>query len=157
LLCAFDYGKLLAQLAWKEVQTLHHFQGVGEDSVTGSSTPVATQQQKRNGKSNGSAAAHSKKQELFEAIPFELTGPITEVEHGGERLMQITGIMHRANEHNGNNRIHPAAILSREVARLQERLKSGDTVFSQADNRGRGEPHLEQGGGVRWAGAQTDH
>jgi hypothetical protein len=38
-----------------------------------------------------------KKPELFEAIPFELTGPITEVEHGGERLMQGEGIMHRAN------------------------------------------------------------
>ena len=38
-----------------------------------------------------------KKPELFEAISFELTGPITEVENSGERLMQITGIMHRAN------------------------------------------------------------
>ena len=48
--------------------------------------------------------------------------------------MQVTGIMHRANELNGNHRIYPATILSREVNKLKERLGSGDTVFSQADH-----------------------
>jgi len=74
-----------------------------------------------------------KKPELFEAIPFELVGPITEVEHNGERLMQVTGVMHRANELNGNHRIYPASVLSREVQKLKERLASGESVFSQAD------------------------
>jgi len=74
------------------------------------------------------------KPELFEATPFELTSPITEVEHNGERLMQVTGIMQRANELNGNHRIYPAPILSREVNKLKERLGSGDTMFSQADD-----------------------
>jgi hypothetical protein len=73
------------------------------------------------------------KPELFEAIPFELKD-IQEVEHNGERLMQVTGIMHRANELNGNHRIYPAPVLSREVQKLKERLASGDTVFSQADH-----------------------
>lgn len=73
------------------------------------------------------------KQELFEAIPFELI-EAREIEHNGERLMQVKGIMHRANELNGNHRIYPAAILSREVNKLKERLGSGDTMFSQADD-----------------------
>ncbi len=73
------------------------------------------------------------KPELFEAIPFELK-EVKEIEHNGERLTQVTGIMHRANELNGNHRIYPATILSREVNKLKERLGSGDTVFSQADH-----------------------
>jgi hypothetical protein len=74
-----------------------------------------------------------RKSELFEAIPFELK-EVKEVEHNGERLMQVRGVMHRANERNGNNRIYPAPILSREVQKLKERLSSGDTVFSQTDH-----------------------
>jgi hypothetical protein len=73
------------------------------------------------------------KQELFEAVPFELI-EAREFVHNGERLMQVKGVMHRANELNGNHRIYPAPILSREVNKLNERLGSGDTMFSQADD-----------------------
>jgi len=80
-------------------------------------------------------------QELFEAIPFELI-EAHEIEHNGERLMQVRGIMHRANELNGNHRIYPAPVLSREVQKLKERLGSGDTVFSQADHFADGVSHI---------------
>ena len=46
------------------------------------------------------------KQPLVEIIPFELK-EAREVEHNGEHLMQITGIMHRANELTGSHRIYP--------------------------------------------------
>lgn len=77
------------------------------------------------------------KQPLVEIIPFELK-EAREVEHNGEHLMQITGIMHRANELTGSHRIYPTPILFREVNKLKERLSSGDTVFSQGHRPGDG-------------------
>jgi len=73
------------------------------------------------------------KQPLLEAIPFEiLEGGIGEVEHNGQELMTVKGIMHRANERNGNNTIYPAPVLSCEVQKPKERVAHRETVFSQA-------------------------
>jgi hypothetical protein len=84
---------------------------------------------------------------LMEAWPFQVLEWNEVEESGGEgkpviKRMHVKGVLHRADEKNGNDRIYPFPVLERETKKINERIQKGETVFMQADHPSDGQSRI---------------
>jgi hypothetical protein len=77
----------------------------------------------------GFEAARTKGTLLTENMIFEVS-QVSE----SNGAMRVRGIAQRAEVRNRNNRVYPRHVMEREIGKLQERIKAGDSVFASADH-----------------------